>query len=268
VIEGWLVFKNDLLGYEFSYPPQATIGSSGPDGYSPDEVPPDLKFDYFDLLHNLYSDDLCVGLAYETGFITIIAPLNRGGRFVTCGVTGVGEVDLVRITETIVIDGQTYTAGGHEAHARDAAATFLSEVLVLSLEDGTQIQYGGHWSSAGATNEADSPVKETLRRILASFHRTSFMPDCATGWSQLYPGIFAVVTGGPDDPPNRVRSAPDTGANVLDQISPGQIVVVLEGPACAGNLVFWKVQSDAIPGGVGWTAEGDGVAYYLSPYKQ
>ena len=91
-------------------------------------------------------------------------------------------------------------------------------------------------------------------------------PHCASGWSQLYPGIYAVVTGGADDPPNRVRSSPDTSAEIVDQIYPGDIVLVASGPACVDGLVFWKVEHKSIPGGEGWTAEGDGVDYFLEPY--
>src|SRR5687768_12803287 len=60
LVENWSVYHNDLLGYEFSYPPQATISSSGPDFYSTDDVPPDMAFDYFALLESIYSDWLCV----------------------------------------------------------------------------------------------------------------------------------------------------------------------------------------------------------------
>ena len=76
-----------------------------------------------------------------------------------------------------------------------------------------------------------------------------------------------MVTGDQSDPPNRVRSEPNTMAKVISQINPGQIVMVLEGPKCTDGLVFWKVQSDAITGGFGWTAEGDGTDYYLKPFN-
>ncbi len=92
-------------------------------------------------------------------------------------------------------------------------------------------------------------------------------PHCASAWSQLHLGIYAVVAGGPNDPPNRVRNAPDTGSDILDQIYPGDIVLVTGGPVCSEGLVFWQVESGSIPGGVGWTAEGDGTDYYLVPYR-
>ena len=89
---------------------------------------------------------------------------------------------------------------------------------------------------------------------------------CGADWSRLSAGAYAVVTGAPSDLPNRVRSAPDTSAEVLSQIYPGSIVRVWEGPICANGLVFWKVEGEAIPGGMGWTAEGDGSDYYMEPY--
>lgn len=262
------MYQNDLVGYEFSYPPQAKISSLGPDSYSPEDVPPDIKLDYFALLESIYPDDLCVGLEYEMGFIIIKAPLNKGGKFVTCGVTGIGDYDVVEATETVVINGQSYSAQGYKVYERDSAATFRDEFFFVDLEDGTTINYGGYWKDNGATYADYVPVKETLFQILASYQRAFPESSCVSSWSRLYPGIFTVVTGAPNDLPNRVRSAPDTSAQVITQLHPGQIALVLEGPTCADGLVFWKVRSDAIPDGLGWTAEGDGVEYYLVPYHR
>ena len=93
----------------------------------------------------------------------------------------------------------------------------------------------------------------------------SITPHCADEWSRLRPGIQAVVAGSPDDPPNRVRSEASTSAEIIAQIYPDHMVRVLEGPVCADGLVFWKVKSESIPGGMGWTAEGDGKEYWLEP---
>jgi hypothetical protein len=73
--------------------------------------------------------------------------------------------------------------------------------------------------------------------------------------------------GAPTDPSNRVRSGPSKADAVIGQISPGTILQVLEGPVCADGLVFWKVANTTIPGGSGWTAEGDSNEYYLEPYQ-
>lgn len=50
---------------------------------------------------------------------------------------------------------------------------------------------------------------------------------------------------------------------VLGQIPGDSEVTVLEGPQCADNLAWWKVDSPAL--GTGWMAEGSGSDYYLEP---
>ncbi len=89
-------------------------------------------------------------------------------------------------------------------------------------------------------------------------------PDCSAGWTRLSVGSRAVLT--PGGLPNRVRSEPEVGDNIIGLLYPGVIVRVLAGPVCADGLVFWKVESATIPGGMGWTAEGDGKEYWLEPY--
>jgi hypothetical protein len=88
--------------------------------------------------------------------------------------------------------------------------------------------------------------------------------NCASGWTQLESGSEAVVAPGD---PNRVRSEPKKGDNLIAEILTGTVIKVLRGPFCADGLVFWRVQSDSIPGGQGWTAEGDGNEYYLEPIQ-
>jgi hypothetical protein len=88
--------------------------------------------------------------------------------------------------------------------------------------------------------------------------------DCTSGWTRLTVGNRARVSE-ESATPNRVRSEPNTGAAIISQLNPGTTVDVLEGPLCTEGLVYWKVQSEAIPSGAGWTAEGDGTEYYLVP---
>ncbi len=88
--------------------------------------------------------------------------------------------------------------------------------------------------------------------------------DCTNGWSRLEVGRQARVSSA-DPTPNRVRTDPDQGSEIIALIYSNHIVQVLEGPVCVGNFVYWKVASDAIPGGSGWTAEGDLKEYFLEP---
>jgi hypothetical protein len=85
---------------------------------------------------------------------------------------------------------------------------------------------------------------------------------CAAGYTRLKPGDSARVTPGL---PNRVRTEADTDSEVIAQLDPGSLVKILEGPVCADGLVFWKVENVTIPGDGGWTAEGDGIEYWLEP---
>ena len=90
-------------------------------------------------------------------------------------------------------------------------------------------------------------------------------PDCSSGRTRLKVDGFAVVSE-ENRLPNRVREGPDNGAAIISQIYPGTILRVLEGPVCAGSMVFWKVENKSIPGGAGWTAETEGTDHYLEPY--
>lgn len=90
-------------------------------------------------------------------------------------------------------------------------------------------------------------------------------PDCTSDWTRLKAGGQAEVSK--DSPlPNRVRSGPSTGQPIIGLLYPGSVIRLIEGPICADGLVFWKVESELIPGGVGWTAEGNGAEYYLVHY--
>jgi len=90
-------------------------------------------------------------------------------------------------------------------------------------------------------------------------------PDCTSGWTRLAAGDQAKVSAA-NTTPNRVRTGPSTAESSITLLYPGSVVKLLEGPICADGVVFWKVKSQLIPGGVGWTAEGDGEDYFLEPY--
>jgi len=91
-------------------------------------------------------------------------------------------------------------------------------------------------------------------------------PTCGAGWTRLKVLQYARVLGG--GAPNRVRSEPKVAENQIGLLQPGAVAQIIQGPVCAGRLVFWKVMNDTIPGGEGWTAEGDGTEYWLEPYSQ
>jgi WD40 repeat protein len=142
--------------------------------------------------------------------------------------------------------------------------------------DGTRIAFAYDWEGngnhdifvvnvdgSGLTNLTNSPGDD-LTPDWTLTEGGGQPPACAAGWTRLSVGKYAIVTQG--DLPNRVRSEPKVGDNIIKLLYPGAIVKILAGPVCADDLVFWKVENADIPGSMGWTAEGDGKEYWLEPY--
>jgi hypothetical protein len=51
----------------------------------------------------------------------------------------------------------------------------------------------------------------------------------------------------------------------LDTAPTNGIVEVIEGPLCAQNVAWWKVDYNGV---VGWTGEGEGNEYWVEPVAQ
>lgn len=167
---GWLVYNNDFYDYQFSYPPDVTIETSGVSGFPTEELPDNMTAtQYRQQLQETYPDDICVSLMYEAGFVAISAPWEEGGKYAApCWGTGVGAYDIFPITETLTVDRHPYTAAGYEVRERDEEGTWLYEFLSFSLGDGTSIQYGS-LSDSGISREEYLETQETLFQIIASF---------------------------------------------------------------------------------------------------
>ena len=169
-IEGWLTYKSSAFHYELDYPPEAVLTTLGVTGYPTDELPPNsTPEEYLTQLSQIYPGDLCVDIQYRSGFINILAPADKGGKYAGCGVTGIGVVDVIEKTETVMIGDQSYIVTGYELHQRDAQATLASEYFRAQLADGTQITYGGNWIAYGETYEDYAPIKDLLLQILATY---------------------------------------------------------------------------------------------------
>lgn len=86
--------------------------------------------------------------------------------------------------------------------------------------------------------------------------------DCIDGWSRLEIGKLVQLIG---NEPNRVRKEPQKGDNVVGQFVADETYILLDGPVCAERLVWWEIADPRLPGGSGWTAEGDCQDYWLEP---
>jgi len=92
---------------------------------------------------------------------------------------------------------------------------------------------------------------------------TGTPPSVCSPTPRLTPGTTAFVLYGL---PNVIRSAPGTGSGslVLGRIPGGGFFNVLSGPQCGGDGRYWWQVSYG--GLVGWTAEGQGSEYWVSPF--
>ena len=158
-----------------------------------------------------------------------------------------------------------YVAGSEQASSQ-GVPVYMHDHLAMSNSDGSEkmvLPTQNFFVLAGLIIDApfivlppDSELPDLLKEPIHL--------NCASGWTQLKVLGEAVVAPGA---PNRVRSEPEKGDNVIAEIQTGTVIKVLNDPICTDGLVFWRVQGDSIPGGQGWTAEGDGNEYYLEPIQ-
>ncbi|HNT55942.1 MAG TPA: DPP IV N-terminal domain-containing protein, partial [Anaerolineaceae bacterium] len=186
------------------------------------------------------------------------SPDGRYLAFVSIGASGAPRLyriradgsDLLPLTEAVV------DAQAAPAWLPDSRHLYF-DGSILDIVTGTAVEF-------------EPAVAQTLRTSgvrLAGWsdpQGDGTVVDCTQGWTHLVVGGTASVNLA-SEMPNRVRSGPSRSDAVITQILPGTTVKLLAGPVCADGLVFWQVESAAIPGGVGWTAEGDGVDHWLVP---
>lgn len=79
--------------------------------------------------------------------------------------------------------------------------------------------------------------------------------------TRLYVGGIGRVVTQPSVP-NRIRTQPNFAGVVIGRIPAGAQFTVLGGPQCGAGILWWYVDYAGV---VGWTAEGNGVTYYLEP---
>lgn len=82
---------------------------------------------------------------------------------------------------------------------------------------------------------------------------------CPPAVTRLQVGDFAQVTPGVA---NRLRAEPTTNAPEVGTIPAEHAIVILDGPTCANDVLWWEVDYQ---GETGWTAEVVGEDYALAP---
>jgi hypothetical protein len=171
--EGWATYSNEFYGYQFRYPAGATITEHGPDGFPSEELPEGISADeYLEQLVEKYSNQLCVGIHYSHGYIYILAPIDSEFRYAICGRTGVGAGELIEKTEEVFVAGELVTAEGFEFIAESDTLPYHNETLVLTLSDGTRIEYGASPVEGATYEDYLTEAKLVILQILSTYEVT------------------------------------------------------------------------------------------------
>lgn len=267
---GWRVYENNYLGYTIQYPVGANIHTVGfnslPDNV---EIPPDFTMDsYFTYLEEILPGNLCVMISTSGGLLAITPPL---GFVEPCPGLGVGNQYRIEDTSQVfTIGNEKYPVVGKRL-ILSATNTFKSDIFIIRLKNRFMVTLVTG-PSEGMDEAAYLRQQDELLSALSSLSWVR-EPDltipgwsCAGAFTRLLPGLFARVSA-ENASPNRVRSGPDITDKVIAQIYPGTPFQLVAGPVCSSGLVFWQISHPSISGEIGWTAEGDGKAYYLEPYN-
>lgn len=106
------------------------------------------------------------------------------------------------------------------------------------------------------------PTPRVIPFIINEFIPSS-TPACAGNpETRLIVGERGVVS---DDDPEvlNVREEPGTDHKILGILKVNAVFIVLEGPYCEGDYVWYRVAHRGLEG---WIAEGDSGVYYVAPY--
>lgn len=167
---GWLTYINQDHGYQFDYPPGATINVIGVSSYPTADLPAGMTpSDYMLQLQQTYGDKLCVAVNYLQGYVNISAPVNTQFAYTLCGRTGVGVGTMTDKVEQVTINGNIETAEGFEFYGGSEILDNHNETLVLYLADLTRIEYGAGPDSVFTYANYLTNTKDVLLLIVESY---------------------------------------------------------------------------------------------------
>jgi hypothetical protein len=168
--ENWLVYTSQDGSYAFSYPPEAVLHTGGVIGFPADEKHEGLSpEEYIAQLEEKLPGDLCVNVKLVTGFLSIQTP--DGEKYgPPCGVTGVGDYEIVNKTDQVQLGRQTIEAKGYEVYdERSGVRTFIHEFFMLTTPGGSRIWFGADWADQGKTYQDYLPDRVILLKMISSF---------------------------------------------------------------------------------------------------
>ena len=163
------------------------------------------------------------------------------------------------------------------------AQTSTALVLMLSwTPTPTEIPPSPNWTNTSpppsltSTDSASTWTPTTIPSFTPTLSPTSPSPTATPVYDLWYPctgtypsrlrvGDKAFVSLDPPLP-NRVRSEPNTDADVIGHLQVGERMQINDGPKCGQGWIWWYVRSQET-GLMGWTAEGDNNNYWVVPIQ-
>jgi hypothetical protein len=104
-----------------------------------------------------------------------------------------------------------------------------------------------------------------LRLFVILFYFVNVSPVTAQATCNLAPRLTVGEQGRvlvTDGQPLNIRDAASVNGHRVAQLPEGSAFIVLEGPVCADNLHWWRIQSGEV---TGWSAEGMDGTYFVAP---
>ena len=164
----WIIYTNDVYNYQFKFPPGASIEEAKKEAFSlsPDEVDAGMTFEK---KYDKYTGKICVSLNHKLGYVQISAAANKNFAHTICGRTG-RVYEGPGKSDTLTIDEKTYTAKGFEEQGPGETLDFHNETLVVTLDDGTRIEYGSQPDET-ATYADYLTIRSDILKIVESFKK-------------------------------------------------------------------------------------------------
>jgi hypothetical protein len=169
---GRLEYTDDVFSYRICCPEEATLSQRGISSVPTDEVPQGMTAsEYVDQTQAQYGERLCIGIRYGPGYVNVAASPNSEFHYAICGRTGVGTGTLNYGSETVDVQGMSYTAARFEFVCDTVPSELLdchNETYVLHLPDNTRIECGAAASDTSTYADHLSATKDVLLQIVES----------------------------------------------------------------------------------------------------
>lgn len=186
------------------------------------------------------------------------------------------------------IDGNNIVLSKFKANTNYRIVVYKTSIIQIGQYSEEQGVYWTHWnittnSKGSMSVTMDKPLTKAFnvvffdmagniaarkfgirefKEVMVRYTERAISP-CNTYPTRLRLGGLASVNRNPDIP-NNVRKSWGTRWPKLGQVFPGERLKITDGPVCADDMVWWKIESTKT-GLVGWTSEGDGNNYWLVP---